>query len=215
MWGRRGKGETSGNAYVACYRSYCRNLSDCLSCWRLVEPMSISRGRKLAAWLCIAVLLYGQRVLWFIRRESDGSELFNVIDWIGYSFLGLVSIVVVFMLLRDFPILVRRTVDFARKFYIRRSRRPYFIGPDRERRRFLLNVTNAGILAVSMPMAGYAVYEARRKPSVVSTSCLLRDFRKDSTVSRLPRFQIRISDRPFVVTGLVWWWMRSIHSVLT
>ncbi|WP_319467713.1 metallophosphoesterase [uncultured Pseudodesulfovibrio sp.] len=135
--------------------------------WRLVEPMPISRGRKLAAWFCIAVLLYGQRVLWFVRRESVGSDIFNVIDWIGYSFLGLVSIVVVFMLLRDFPILVRRTVHFARKFYIRRSRRPYFIGPDRERRRFLLNVTNAGILAVSMPMAGYAVYEARRKPSIV------------------------------------------------
>ncbi|MDC0336325.1 metallophosphoesterase, partial [Pseudodesulfovibrio sp.] len=53
--------------------------------------------------------------------------------------------------------------------------RPYFIEPDRERRRFLLNATNAAILAVTVPLTGYAIFEARRKPTIVHNALPIAD----------------------------------------
>lgn len=135
--------------------------------WRLIEPMPIKRGRKLLAWLCIGILLFGQRFLWLVRREGYEGLLFNAIDWVGYTFLGLVSFVVVFMLLRDLPILIRRSRDGMRILCVKRSKRPYFIEPDRERRRFLLNATNAAIVTAAVPLTGYSIFEARQKPIVV------------------------------------------------
>lgn len=135
--------------------------------WRLINPTHMARRWKLAAWLLVGVLLFGQRFTWVIWRNERNDLLLNMIDWAGFLFLGVVSILVMFMFVRDFPILVKRVMAGLEKVFIRRSKRPYFIEPNRDRRRFLLNATNAGVLAVTLPLSGYAVYEARRKPTVI------------------------------------------------
>ena len=70
---------------------------------RLINPTHMSRKRKLAAWALVALLLFGQRLTWFLRRDGAEGLLYNAIDWIGFVFLGFVSILVIFMLFRDFP----------------------------------------------------------------------------------------------------------------
>lgn len=145
--------------------------------WRLINPAPLSIKWKLIAWAMVGLLLFGQRLTWFLRREGVEGLMYNGIDWVGFTFLGLVSLVVVLMLVRDFPILFRRTSDGLKTIFIKRSKRPYFIEPDRERRRFLLNASNAAILAVSVPLSGYAIFEARRKPTIV---------RNDLPIANLP-----------------------------
>jgi len=136
--------------------------------WRLIEPLPMGRKRKIAAWLALAILLYGHRMTWFLRRTDDIQLLAcDSIDWVGFTFFGFISILIFFMLVRDMPRFFGAICSGLNKLFVRRSRRPYFIEPDLERRRFMLNATNGVILAASLPMAGYAVVTARSKPSVI------------------------------------------------
>jgi len=136
--------------------------------WRLINPAPLPLRWKLMGWLTVALLLYGQRLVWVLSRSGQREGvLFTLFDWAGYTFLGLVSLVAVMMVVRDIPILIQRTLSGIRKLTVRRSKRPYFIEPNRERRRFLLNATNAAILTTAVPLAGFAFYEARREPTVI------------------------------------------------
>ncbi|EGB16476.1 metallophosphoesterase [Pseudodesulfovibrio mercurii] len=136
--------------------------------WRLINPLHIGIKRKLTLWFLLALLLFGHRLTWMLHR-TDRVQLVacDSIDWIGFTFLGFISILVVFMLARDIPSLFGRTVSGVKRLFVRRSRRPYFMGPDRDRRRFLLNASNGLFLAAALPMAGFGVYNARRRPTVI------------------------------------------------
>lgn len=143
--------------------------------WRLVNPAPLSRGQKLMAWFTIALLLFGQRFTWFIRRDGMQGMVSTAIDWIGFIFLGFVSILIILMLVRDVPILFTRTLAWLNTLFVKRSKRPYFIEPNRDRRRFMLNATNTALLAVSIPVSGYAIFEARRRPTVVYNELPIAD----------------------------------------
>ncbi|QGY40213.1 metallophosphoesterase [Pseudodesulfovibrio cashew] len=142
-------------------------LLTCYLGWRLINPAPLTRKWKLVGWALVAVLLFGQWLIRFLGRGALEGELMNLVQWVGYIFLGLVSILVVLMLARDFPILVKRVMTVLETLFGHRSRRPYFIRPNRERRRFLLNASNAVILTATMPITGYGIFEARRTPSVI------------------------------------------------
>lgn len=133
---------------------------------RLINPSPLSRKWKILAWLFVGTLLFGQRLTWFLQRKGFYGELLGIIDWVGFIFLGMVSILVVLMLLRDIPCMFKGVCSFFYKLFVRRSKRPYFIEPDHERRRFMLNATNAAILAATVPLTGYAMFVARSKPTV-------------------------------------------------
>lgn len=134
---------------------------------RLINPAPLSRKWKVLSWSLVIMLLFGQRLTWFLRRQGMMDGVSNYVDWIGFLFLGLVSILVVLMLARDFPLLVKGVMSLLEKLFIRRSKRPYFIQPNHSRRRFMLNASNAAILAATVPISGYAVFEAHAKPNVV------------------------------------------------
>jgi hypothetical protein len=143
--------------------------------WRLIEPSSMGRKQKIVAWLIVGGLLFGQRLTRFLHREGIEGALFNSMNWVGYVFLGLVSIVVVLMLVRDIPLCIRAIMSGLNKLFVKRSKRPYFIEPNLERRRFLLNASNAVILAVSLPLAGYSMLLARSKPLIVHNTLPISD----------------------------------------
>lgn len=136
--------------------------------WRMVEPLPIGRKRKVLAWLLIGLLLFGHRLTWVLHR-SEGLEGFvcGYIDWVGFTFLGFVSILIFFMFCRDIPGLFRSIGTKISHLFVRRSKRPYFIEPNLERRRFMLNASNGLILAATVPLTGYGVLQARKTPTVV------------------------------------------------
>ena len=134
---------------------------------RLINPTRMGRKWKVAAWLIMAGLLFGQRLTWFLRRDGFEGELFNILEWVGYTFLGLISILIVFMFLRDIPLLIRVIMSGLYKLFVKRSKRPYFTSPNLERRRFMLHASNAVILGATVPLTGYAMFNAHRKPPII------------------------------------------------
>ncbi|MBG0791597.1 MAG: metallophosphoesterase [Desulfovibrionaceae bacterium] len=137
--------------------------------WRFISPLPLGLRRKAFLWVFLAVMLFGHRLTWFLHRSGSKVECMacDSIDWVGFTFLGLVSILVFLMLIRDIPRLVSSIMSGLTKLFVRRSKRPYFIEPNLARRRFMLNATNSAMLAAALPMTGYGMFNARRKPSVV------------------------------------------------
>ncbi|NDV20814.1 metallophosphoesterase [Pseudodesulfovibrio sp. JC047] len=136
--------------------------------WRLIEPLSIGRKRKLTLWGALALLLFGHRVTWFLHRTNVYECMVcDSIDWVAFTFFGFISILIFFMLARDIPRMIGAFVSGVKKMCTRRSRRPYFTGPDMRRRRFLLNASNGAFVAAALPLTGYAVFTARSRPTVV------------------------------------------------
>lgn len=140
--------------------------------WRLISPLPVGPKRKIVLWLALAVLLFGHRLTWFLNRSGSVVECLTCdsIDWVGFSFLGFVSILIVMMLARDIPGLFSSITSGLSKLFVRRSKRPYFIEPNLARRRFLLNATNGAMFAVALPMTGYGMFNARREPAVVENA---------------------------------------------
>lgn len=136
--------------------------------WRLIEPLPIGRKRKVTLWLLLATIMFGHRITWFLHRTNKYECLAcDSIDWVGFTFFGFISILIFFMLIRDIPHFFGAVVNRVKNLFIRRSKRPYFIEPNLERRRFLLNATNGTMFAASLPLTGYAVFNARSNPTVV------------------------------------------------
>nr|WP_287412959.1 metallophosphoesterase [Pseudodesulfovibrio sp.] len=136
--------------------------------WRLIEPLPVGRKRKITLWLALATLLFGHRITWFLQRTEQYECLAcDSIDWVGFTFFGFISILIFFMLARDIPRLIGAVVSGFKKAFGKRSRRPYFIEPNIQRRRFLLNASNGLFFATALPMTGFAVFTARSKPQVV------------------------------------------------
>jgi len=136
--------------------------------WRLITPAPLSRTRKVTAWLLVAFALYVHPLMMIARHSGIGGEAMTFLSWTGYSFFGLASLLVALMLARDLPLLARRAGLLFARLFSRPKERTYFTRPpDKSRRRFLLNATNATLLAATVPLTGYAAYEANRTPSVV------------------------------------------------
>ncbi|WFS63554.1 metallophosphoesterase [Pseudodesulfovibrio thermohalotolerans] len=144
--------------------------------WRLINPLRIARSRKITLWSLLALLLFGHRLTWVLHRTNRYELIVcDCIDWVGFTFLGFISILVVFMLARDIPSLFGALMSGLKRLFTRRSQRPYFIGPNHARRRFLLNASNGLFLAAALPMTGFGVYNARRKPSVLKNDLFVLD----------------------------------------
>ena len=147
--------------------------------WRLISPLPVGPKRKITLWLFLAVMLYGHRVTWFLHRSGGKYECMTCdsIDWVGFTFLGFISILIILMLIRDIPQLISSFMSALKKLFVRRSKRPYFIEPNLARRRFLLNASNSALFVAALPMTGYGMLNARSKPSVA---------RNDLPVAGLP-----------------------------
>ena len=76
--------------------------------WRLISPLPVRPKRKVTLWLFLAVMLYGHRVTWFLQRSGGKYECMTCdsIDWVGFTFFGFISILIIFMLIRDIPHLI-------------------------------------------------------------------------------------------------------------
>ncbi|MEF2231692.1 MAG: metallophosphoesterase [Pseudodesulfovibrio sp.] len=141
--------------------------------WRLIEPAPLSRARKLTAWVLVALALFTHPLLRHARLSGIEGDAVSLLNWLGYSAFGLASLLVALMAARDLPILARRIGSLLGKLGGRHRKRTIFTGPDMTRRRFLLNATNATLLAATVPLSGYAFYEANRTPSVLRNDLVI------------------------------------------
>ncbi len=139
--------------------------------WRLIIPANLGAPWNTIAWAVLILFLLIPPLSIFMQRYGfEGWRA--VLSWIAYLSLGFVSLLFTSLVIRDLIWLVtaaaQKTFLFARDLF--GSPSVALDPPDPERRRFLLQSMNLGILGISGTLTGYGLYEARRRPAVVEVS---------------------------------------------
>jgi predicted MPP superfamily phosphohydrolase len=136
--------------------------------WRLIFPAKLSTSRKAMSWsILIFFLLVAPTPIVFLANGVEGKWL-DLLAWLGYLSLGFFSLVFSSLIARDLILLAwngsKKSITLVRENF-----KPKFVPNEpvnRERRRFLVQSTNLGIIGISGVMAGYGLYEARRRADI-------------------------------------------------
>jgi predicted MPP superfamily phosphohydrolase len=130
---------------------------------RLIMPAKLTRRQKWIAWSIIAITPLTQPFSFFLRQTSINPSVASIFTWISYVGFGLFSLILVGLVLRDLFLLSSKLYLKVRNHSFMRkglSKKPF----DPQRRLFVLNATNLGVIGAAALMTGYGIYEARRNP---------------------------------------------------
>jgi predicted MPP superfamily phosphohydrolase len=140
--------------------------------YRFVAPARLSRFHKWLAWGFLFLFpLFLPLTLQF-RMRGINTWWSDLSGWIGYVSLGFFSLVLAFLLVRDLiwiiTAIMRPAMSMIKRAIAHESAKK--TAPDRERRHFLIQSMNLGLLGTSAILTGCGFYEARRSPALVKVS---------------------------------------------
>ena len=133
---------------------------------RLIKPLVIKKWQKRLLWIVVWLVPVMQPLGYLFRNVPDPSSYKNFFGWFSYLGFGFFSLVLAGLLIKDLFLLsgflsvkLKRIIQGIRR--ISSVQKNQF---DPQRRLFLVNLSNFGIIGLSMGMTGYGLYEARRQP---------------------------------------------------
>jgi predicted MPP superfamily phosphohydrolase len=130
---------------------------------RLIKPANLTGRQNWIAWFVIGIIPLTQPISFFLRQISNDSLLTTVFSWTSYIGFGFFSFVLAGVVFRDLLLVATKSYRTIQS-YINKKRKISDKSFNPERRLFMLNATNMGIIGTAAMMTGYGVYEARRKP---------------------------------------------------
>ncbi len=132
---------------------------------RLIKPAKLTKKQTRISWLLLLLVPLSQPVSLILRQVTVLNTLKDVIGWLSYVGFGFFSLILAGLIFRDILILFSSVFRKIKTRFGRNDENKNIDSNpfDPERRRFLLNVTNLGILGTSALMTGYGYYEARRE----------------------------------------------------
>jgi predicted MPP superfamily phosphohydrolase len=140
----------------------------------MLRPLANGR-RRLAVWILLGCSLLLVPLVFFGRWLGMDPEFLDWLAWPAYLDMGVFLVLVPLLLARDLGWLVFRLVRRLHHGFISRKTVPQ----DIDRRRFLANAMNTGILGLTggMTVAGY--HEARRLARVREVDIPIKDLPDD------------------------------------
>ena len=130
---------------------------------RLIKPANLTRRQKWIVWSIIAFTPFTQPISFFIRQTSTDQTVSALFSWISYVGFGLFSLILAGLILRDLGLAITNLYHKIYNYIL--SRRGVSVKSfDPQRRLFILNATNIGIIGAASLLTGYGIYEARRNP---------------------------------------------------
>ena len=145
--------------------------------WRLILSIHLTFPRYLIAWSTLLVFFLLTFTPFIIRYYNINLSFEYLLGWVSFSVLGFMSLVFLFLLARDIGwILTSSTKKIYQVFNTKFSSVEIVQKPfDSERRQFLIQSMNLGIIGVSLVTTGYGFYEARRKSAIVEIDIPLKN----------------------------------------
>jgi len=108
----------------------------------------------------------------FLRIFGYKGVWVNILAWAGYTGLGFMSLLFVFVLLRDLG-WISYNIGHKIWFIFNSPKNEMSIIP--ERREFLIQSINLAVLSLSGAATAYGFYQARRKPNVIKQEIYLKN----------------------------------------
>ncbi|MFC1526132.1 metallophosphoesterase [Candidatus Latescibacterota bacterium] len=139
--------------------------------WRLLVPARLPYPYSLLAWLSLAALaVLPHTYILVIRSSALPGWLRDSVAWLAYVGLGIALLTFSLLLLRDLGWVGWRILEWLACLFgtgADTAEAADSLVHHPERRRFLLNAANLGVLALSAAGTGWGMYHARRRPRVV------------------------------------------------
>jgi len=126
-----------------------------------------------SAWTILILLLLFLYIPFVLARFGINNKFLDYLLLLGYIGLGFISFLILFLIVKDFSLQI---------FLIGKKLPTFFNFPAKEvienpeRRKFLLNAFNIGILAASSALTSYGFYHATKKPYVKKIFIPVRNF---------------------------------------
>lgn len=134
---------------------------------RLIGPAGFTPRGKRLAWIGLSTWMVAIYASLFLSRMGIPSPWDDIISWIAYLSLGLLSFLFFLTVIRDLFWGIWRGLSWIGARFSRQSRGRNDPAFDKARRTHLLHLTNIGVVGVATAVTSYGVYEARKKPGIV------------------------------------------------
>ena len=154
---------------------------------RLVKPANLTKRQKWIVWSIIAITPLTQPLSFLLRQTSTDPTVDAVFSWISYVGFGFFSLVLVGLVIRDL-VLAGTIIYHKIANYISKKQNRSVRNFDPEKRIFMLNVTNAGVIGAAALLTSYGIYEARRNPILEKINVPLPSMNKDSSEFKIAQF---------------------------
>ena len=145
--------------------------------WRIIIPAQFSAPWNWIAWSVLALSVLFLFVPFVLTVMRIYNPVIDAMAWIGYVTMGFFSIVFAFILVKDLflfgSFLYNKVIFYFNDLSGSSSAEVQIRDP--ERRRFLINSFNFGILGISALATGYGMYEALRKPYLKSITVPIKN----------------------------------------
>ncbi len=141
--------------------------------WRLLTPSPLPARKKRLLWTILLIMPLLVPLSFLLQITMEDSLWSDVLGWVAYISMGFFSLLFALLLTRDLfwgiVRIVRKISSLVRMISFR-NMTSMDEPTDPERRQFLVQSMNLGIVGLSTLMTGFGIYEARRQATLVEIS---------------------------------------------
>lgn len=145
--------------------------------WRLITPATIDPIWKVLAWVAVIAFFILAPLPILLRFARVEARWVDRLSWVAYTSLGFFIVLFVALLIRDLFLLTglagKKSLELIAHVPPNPTNPGNILDPDR--RRFLINASNLGALAMVGSLSAYGLWSSRRRPGVKNVTVPLRD----------------------------------------
>lgn len=145
---------------------------------RLIHPARFNPRQKAIAWILLLFLFSLPFTAMILNRLAFNRNIVHTLGWIGFTALGFFALLFVLLTMRDLIRLVSAGLKKTSRLF--KNNLPASFSQiktaeaDPDRRAFLTQMVNLGLLGLSASAAGYGMFQARRSPQIVEVDIPLK-----------------------------------------
>ena len=149
--------------------------------WRLIVPASIDPVWKVLAWVAVVIFFVLAPLPILLRFAGVEARWVDRLSWVAYTSMGFFVLLFVILAVRDLLWLAGLTTKKTADMIGGNPRNPARYGGlfDPDRRRFLINTSNLGVLVLTGSLSTYGFWASRRRPVVKEVTVALSDLPAD------------------------------------
>ncbi len=136
--------------------------------WRIITPAGIPSPYNIVVWILLFILFMIMPLSMMMMR-GGGEAWSDRFAWFTYIGMGFLSFLFSFLLIKDILWLTGlggdKLIQVLRNAFSSSSSNMMLGNPDR--RLFLTNILNLGVVGLASGFTLYGIFEARRKPAIV------------------------------------------------
>jgi predicted MPP superfamily phosphohydrolase len=152
---------------------------------KIILPLNVKKSTKFLLWFILFIFPCCLLLSFSLRLNLPDHNIVDMFGWIGFIGMGFFSLVVVFFLLRDIILIFHSSMNYVQRRLGIKTKETTF---DPQRRYFILQSVNFGILGASGLITGYGFHQARRKPILEKVNITLPNLPQDLEGFRIAQF---------------------------